>query len=90
MWNFEAGRNPTLAAVYVPGEENHIADKKSRVFQDSLEWMLHPVVFQALQKEVGCFNIDPFATCVNHQVPAFVSWSSRDQSLGQLPQMLSM
>ena len=65
MWN--------LSAVYVPGEENQIADKKSRVFQDSLEWMLHPAVFQALQKEVGCFSIDLFATRVNHQVPAFVS-----------------
>ena len=48
--------------------------KKSRVFQDSLEWMLHPAVFQALQKEAGCFDIDLFATRVNHQVPAFVSW----------------
>ena len=74
MWNFAADRNLTLSAVYVPGEENQIADKKSRVFQDSLEWMLHPAVFQALQKEVGCFSIDLFATRVNHQVPAFVSW----------------
>ena len=74
MWNFAADRNLTLSAVYVPREENQIADKKSRVFQDSLEWMLHPAVFQALQKEVGCFGIDLFATRVNHQVPAFVSW----------------
>ena len=74
MWNFAADRNLTLSAVYVPGEENQIADKKSRVFQDSLEGMLHPAVFQALQKEVGCFSIDLFATQVNHQVPAFVSW----------------
>ena len=74
MWNFTADRNLTLSAVYVPGEENQIADKKSRVFQDSLEWMLHPAVFQALQKEIGCFGIDLFATRVNHQVPAFVSW----------------
>ena len=74
MWNFAADRNLTLSAVYVPGEENQIADKKSRVFQDRLEWMLHPAVFQALQKEVDCFSIDLFATRVNHQVAAFVSW----------------
>ena len=74
MWNFAADRNLTLSAVYVPREENHIADKKSRVLQDSLEWMLHPVVFQALQKEAGGFGIDLFATRVNHQVPAYVSW----------------
>ena len=74
MWNFAADRKLTLSAVYVPGEENHIADKKSRVFQDSLEWMLHPAVFQASQKVAGCFNIDLFATHVNHQVSAFVSW----------------
>ena len=74
MWNFAADRNLTLSAVYVPGEENKIVDKKSRVFQDSLGWMLHPAVFQALQREVGCFGIDLFATWVNHQVPALVSW----------------
>ena len=74
MWNFAADRNLTLSAVYVAGEENQITDKKSRVFQDSLEWMLHPAVFQASQKEVGFFGIDLFATRVNHQVPAFVSW----------------
>ena len=74
MWNFAEDRNLTLSAVYVPGEENQIADKKSRVFQDSLEWMLHPAVFQALPKEVGCLSIDLFATRVNHQLPAFVSW----------------
>ena len=74
MWNFVADRKLTLSAVYVLGEENHIADKKSRVFQDSLEWMLHPAVFQALQAVAGCFDIDLFATRVNHQVPAFVSW----------------
>ena len=74
IWNFAADRKLTLSAVYVPGEENHIADKKSRVFQDSLECMLHPTVFQVLQKEAGCFDIDLFAACVNHQVPAFASW----------------
>ena len=74
MRNFAADRNLTLSEVYVPGEEDQIADKKAGVFQDSLKWMLHPVVFQALQKEVGCFSIDLFATQVNHQVPAFVSW----------------
>ena len=37
MSNFAADRKLTLSAVYVPGEENHIVDKKSRVFQDSLE-----------------------------------------------------
>ena len=74
MWTFAADRNLTLSAVYVPGEENQMADKKSRVFQDSLERMLHPAVFQALQKEVGCFGIDLFATWVNHQVPAYISW----------------
>ena len=36
--------------------------------------MLHLAVFQALQKVIGCFSIDLFATPVNHQVPAFVSW----------------
>ena len=76
MWNFAANRNLTSSAVYVPGEENQIADKRSRVFLDSLEWMLHPAVFQASQKEVGCFGVDLFALRVNHQVPAFVSWRS--------------
>ena len=81
MCNFAAERKLTLSAVYVPGEENQIADKKSRVFQDSLEWMLHPAVFQALQKEAGCFDIDLFATRVNHQASAFVSWRPQPEAI---------
>ena len=44
--------------------------------------MLHPAVFQALQNEICCFDIDLFATRVNHQVPVFVSWRPEAGAVG--------
>ena len=37
--------------------------------------------FRHYKKEVGCFSIDHFATRVNHQVPAFVSWRSEPEAV---------
>ena len=52
MWNFAADRNLTLSVLYVPREENQIADKNSRVFQDSLEWMLLQGCFRHYKKKL--------------------------------------
>ena len=71
---FYSRQKPDFVSSVCSRRGNHNAHKKSGVFQDSLEWMLHPEVFQVLQKKVGCFDIDLFATGVNHQVPEFVSW----------------
>ena len=41
LLHFALKRNLTLSAVYIPGIKNRIADRKSRVFKDTLEWVLN-------------------------------------------------
>ena len=76
LWHFALKMNLTLSAVYVPGIKNciHVADRKSRVFKDSLEWMLNPQVFQQILFKMHGLEVDLFASRINHQLTAFVSW----------------
>ena len=56
-----------MSAVYVPGIKHPKADKKSRVFKDSLEWMLNPQVFQQIFLRIHGTEADLFASRINHQ-----------------------
>ena len=49
------------------------ADKESRVFNDSIEWMLRLDIFKALVGKLGSPNINLFALRFNRQVPFYVS-----------------
>ena len=66
--------NLTLSAVYVPVIKNCMADRKSRVSNNSLEWMLNPQVFQQILFKTHGLELDLFASRINHQLAAFVSW----------------
>ena len=74
LWHFALKMNLTLSAVYVPRIKNCIADRKSRVFKDSLEWTLNPQVFQQILLKMYGLEVDLFASRINHQLTAFVSW----------------
>ena len=74
LWLFALKMNLTLSAVYVPGIKNCIADRKSRVSNDSLEQMLNPQVFQQILLKMQGLGVDLFASRINHQLTAFVSW----------------
>ena len=74
LWHFALKMNLTLSVVYVPGIKNCIADGKSRVFKDSLEWMLNHRVFQQILLKMHGIEVDLFASRINHQLTAFVSW----------------
>ena len=68
-------RNLTLSAVYVPGiKKPNIADRKSRVFKDSLEWMLNPQVFQQILLKMHGIEADLFASRINYQLTTSISW----------------
>ena len=74
LWHFALKMNLTLSAVYVPGIKNCIADRKSRVFNDSLKWMLNLQVFQQMLLKMHGIKVHLFASRINHQLTAFVSW----------------
>ena len=48
IWSWAVQRDIWLTTAYVPGDENHIADFKSRHFHDNTEWTLHPTVFHSI------------------------------------------
>ena len=67
-------RNMVISAIHVPGKWNRIADGKSRIFYDSIEWMLDHNLFKQITKHLGLPAVDLFSSRVNHQMPEFVSW----------------
>ena len=74
IWCYTLDRNMVISAIHVPGKWNCIADGKSRIFHDLIEWMLDHNLFKQVTKHLGLPVVDLFASRVNHQMPEFVSW----------------
>ena len=75
LWAWCITRSIWVTVAHLPGVQNTIADRKSRVFDDSTEWMLNRDIFENL---CHCLNFDPaldlFASRLNAQVKRYVSW----------------
>ena len=71
---FCSENEPNSVSSLCAGNKNCITDRKSRVFNDSLEWMLNPQVFQQILLKMHRLEVDLFASRINHQLTAFVSW----------------
>ena len=74
IWRFALQRNNFLSSAHLPGKQNVLADRESRVFNDRTEWMLHQDIFQKLSQLWGPFEVDLFASRLNKQVDTYVSW----------------
>jgi hypothetical protein len=75
MWKWCFERRILISAEHLPGKLNVTADRLSRVFQDHVEWSLHPRMFQLLIVDLGIQpDVDLFASRINKQIPRFVSW----------------
>ena len=74
LWNYALNRNLIISAIHIPGKLNVLADQKSRIFKDSIEWMLNPRIFKGVVTRLSQPDIDLFVSRVNHQIPEFVSW----------------
>lgn len=62
-----------LTAAHIPGKENTVADKTSRVFNDRTEWQLNQNLFKQITKVYGHPEIDMFAFRINFQMKPYVS-----------------
>ena len=51
-----------------------LADFRSRIFSDHLEWPLTPVIFQDICNIFGSPEVDLFASQLNLKLPKYVSW----------------
>ena len=74
LWNHALNRNLIISVIHIPGKLNVLTDHKSRIFNDSVEWMFNPRIFRGVVARLGQSDIDLFALRVNHQIPEFVSW----------------
>ena len=70
IFHWAESRGITLSAAHVAGELNIEADVESRAWKLDAEWMLRRSLCQK------CFPpvLDLFATRINTQLPAYVSW----------------
>ena len=73
IWIWCLENENRLVAVHLPGTENVEADKESRRKRYP-EWFLNRDVFQELNKIMGPFSIDLFASRTAHQLDKYVSW----------------
>jgi len=75
IWNFALHKNNFLIAAHLPGNQNVLADRESRVFNDRTEWMLQREAFHGLSKLWGPIETDLFASRLNKQVDDSISWN---------------
>ena len=80
IWFWAIEKNVWLSATHIPGAENQIADKCSRVFDDHTEWMLNVEIFNKITKLWGPFDIDIFASRLNKQLPKYIAWKPDPQA----------
>jgi hypothetical protein len=73
LWWLLDTNDITLRARYIRSAANVWADKLSRDRDGQGDWMLHPDLFQQLDKEWGAHTVDRFATANNTQLTRFNS-----------------
>ena len=81
IWLWAFARNLHLSAEHLPGDENTLADKASRVFDIKTEWELSNSVFSKLVHIFGNFEIDLFASRLNKKLPTYVAWKPDPDAL---------
>ena len=74
VWNWCIERSLWMAATFVPGKLNVVADKLSRLLHQSTEWSFDHSVFRKVLEMYGPPQVDLFASAQNHQVRQYVSW----------------
>ena len=73
LWTWCLERNITISAEHLPGVLNITADRESRTIQSSVEWMLDPAKFRALDRRLGQLRVDVFATRLYNQLSNYIS-----------------
>ena len=74
IWQWAAEQQIWVSAAHIPGSENVVADKNSRIFERSSEWKLRESMFKHIVSIFGKPDIDLFASRINHQLSNYISW----------------
>ena len=73
-WEWAKMQGVWISAAHIPGQKNIEADKKSRQFKNTAEWMLSKGTFFFITKQFGQADIDLFATRANKKINKYISW----------------
>ena len=74
IWLWAIDGSNHLSAEHLPGSENVLADKASRVFDNNTEWALSRSVYNKICTLFGQFDIDLFASRLNTKNSTYASW----------------
>ncbi|XP_065890962.1 uncharacterized protein [Dysidea avara] len=74
LWMWALSKDIILAAEYIPGVVNVVADAESRSMQDRTDWKLHPKLFQEINQKWGPLQVDLFASRLSTQLSRYFSW----------------
>ena len=75
IWDWCIENNIWISAAHIPGKDNSRADAESRNINLDGEWMLNSnFLEEALEKLQFFPNIDLFASRINHQFDAYISF----------------
>ena len=61
-----------ISISHIPGIDNEIADKASRVFNDQTEWKLDDNIFSRRTNILGIPDVDLFVSRLNYQILPYV------------------
>ena len=74
VWEWAITRNNYISAAHLPGSENTLADEASRTFDINTEWELDFDIFIKIFHQFGPFDVDLFASRLNHKVKVYAAW----------------
>ena len=81
IWLWCKEKQIWLSVSHIPGADNVLADKASRVFDDTTEWKVEATIYEKITERWGRPDIDMFASRLNYQTLPNVSWGPDPQAM---------
>ncbi|XP_033987890.1 uncharacterized protein LOC117483621 [Trematomus bernacchii] len=83
LLSWASPRLASLRAVFLPGDQNQVADFLSRHKPPPGEWRLHPEVVETIWSLFGRAEVDLFASEESRHCPLWFSWAEVTSPMGQ-------
>ena len=80
IWAWAESKRNWLSVAFIPGKQNTLADRHSRVFKDHLEWSLNAKIYKIICRDWGTPEVDLFASRNNNKIKKYVSWKPEPDS----------
>lgn len=74
IWMWALEHDNWITTAHLPGKDNTVADRESRLFNDRTEWQLNTAIFSKINNLWGPLELDLFASRLNRQLDKYVAW----------------